>query len=399
MTALEVLIDEAATALRLDPIEFRRRNALPTNGKTMVGNVLDGVTRTGEILDKLAKHAIWTDRAAEKARTQQQAGILVGTGVACVTKDFGTGADARLSSVEITPQGRIAIHCECRRDGDRHRDGDRQSRSGDHRRRGRRSRAGAGRRLCAARSSSLPAIPTRSRRQTQDAASRNPRWVPEINSPSSASVGRDDQHACRIRGRARRLPLRSVAGRARAVGHCEDRSARPAMGHRAVAGTQAGDARVATAGFGGDRREGACARRRHRGDGARLQSLGWSNASFTVAGETWTADIDALAVRTGTGTAKAGSAASSADRFVRLNRTRITIPPAVNQRFGSAYPSRPAGRWSASRSSARPARCASPRRTASSNAGNAGARSRRRPGAGRLCDGRRPGVARDAAAL
>ena len=28
MTALEVLIDEAATALQLDPIEFRRRNAL-----------------------------------------------------------------------------------------------------------------------------------------------------------------------------------------------------------------------------------------------------------------------------------------------------------------------------------------------------------------------------------
>ena len=28
MTALEVLIDEAAAALPLDPIEFRRRNAL-----------------------------------------------------------------------------------------------------------------------------------------------------------------------------------------------------------------------------------------------------------------------------------------------------------------------------------------------------------------------------------
>ena len=37
MTALEVLIDEAAAALPLDPIEFRRRNALKTGGKTMTG--------------------------------------------------------------------------------------------------------------------------------------------------------------------------------------------------------------------------------------------------------------------------------------------------------------------------------------------------------------------------
>src|SRR4029077_18680793 len=38
MTALEVLIDEVATALPLDPIEFRRRNALKTGGKTMTGS-------------------------------------------------------------------------------------------------------------------------------------------------------------------------------------------------------------------------------------------------------------------------------------------------------------------------------------------------------------------------
>ena len=38
ITALETIIDEAAAALRLDPIEFRRRNALKTGGKTMTGN-------------------------------------------------------------------------------------------------------------------------------------------------------------------------------------------------------------------------------------------------------------------------------------------------------------------------------------------------------------------------
>jgi CO/xanthine dehydrogenase Mo-binding subunit len=33
MTALEVMIDEAAGALNLDPIEFRRRNALPQEAR------------------------------------------------------------------------------------------------------------------------------------------------------------------------------------------------------------------------------------------------------------------------------------------------------------------------------------------------------------------------------
>src|SRR4029079_12672782 len=40
MTALETLIDEAAAALPLDPIEFRRRNALTTGGRTTTGNPL-----------------------------------------------------------------------------------------------------------------------------------------------------------------------------------------------------------------------------------------------------------------------------------------------------------------------------------------------------------------------
>src|SRR5260221_898895 len=71
MTALEVLIDEAAAALPLDPIEFRRRNALKTGGKNMTGNPYTVSIRTPEILDKLEKHPIWQQRAQEKARGQQ----------------------------------------------------------------------------------------------------------------------------------------------------------------------------------------------------------------------------------------------------------------------------------------------------------------------------------------
>ena len=53
----------------------------------------------------------------------------------------------------------------------------------------------------------------------------------------------------------------------------------------------------------------------------------WSRASFAVAGETWTADIDALAVRAGAGA------------FARLDRTKSSFPPAVNERIGTSYSS------------------------------------------------------------
>jgi CO/xanthine dehydrogenase Mo-binding subunit len=64
----------------------------------------------------------------------------------------------------------------------------------------------------------------------------------------------------------------------------------------------------------------------------------WSRASVTVAGEPWTAEIDALAVRTGAGTATT-QGAGAADRFVCLDRTGIRLPPAVNERIGTTYSS------------------------------------------------------------
>src|SRR5229473_6766540 len=109
-TALEALVDEMCAALSLEPIDFRRRNALKTGGRTLSGNQYDVAIRTPEILDKLEKHPIWQQRADEKARAQ--AGTLVGTGVACTSKNYGSGGDASLSTVEIGPDGRIVIYCD-----------------------------------------------------------------------------------------------------------------------------------------------------------------------------------------------------------------------------------------------------------------------------------------------
>ena len=53
----------------------------------------------------------------------------------------------------------------------------------------------------------------------------------------------------------------------------------------------------------------------------------WSQATFVVAGQAWTADIDALAVRRGTG------------KFVRIDRSNVKFPPTDFNRIGTSYTS------------------------------------------------------------
>ena len=114
--------------------------------------------------------------------------MLVGTGVACVTKDYGAGADCSLGRVESSPDGRITIYC-------------------DHVEMGN----GIGTALANRVACISAPSPTKSRwrgstpttpselvtsgdpytmdQKTQDAAEKNPRWVPAISSATSASIG------------------------------------------------------------------------------------------------------------------------------------------------------------------------------------------------------------------
>src|SRR5215510_4121863 len=185
-TALEVMVDELCTALPLDPIEFRRRNALATGGRTLAGNTYSVSIRTPEILDKLEQHPIWKERAEGKARGEQ-AGILVGTGVACATKNYGTGGDCSLGSVEIAPDGRIAIRCDGVEIG-----------TGIGTAAANRVAAHLGAvadEIALARVDAFGPLrlmtsgnPYTMDQKVQDAAARNPRWVPAISSGTGAST-------------------------------------------------------------------------------------------------------------------------------------------------------------------------------------------------------------------
>lgn len=323
MTALEVLIDELATALPLDPIEFRRRNALGPGGRTMNGNPYTVSVRTPEILDKVEQHPIWQQRADEKARGQQ-AGLLVGTGFACATKDYGTGADCTLGKVEVDPQGRITIHC-------------------DHVEMGTAVGTALANRVAAklggiADKVSLAQIDVfgplelvtsgdsyTMDQATQDAAQRDSRWVPAISAPTTASIGAHvGTHAAAEAARVIfRFGLWPAALKLWGIEPNDPRAGDWAKARwedrRLMVPDQTPLALADIA---------AKAHEINSVTGAMAHSFSrwaWSEAGFSIDGVPWNAEIDALAVRRGAGV------------FERLERTSVKFPPTDFNRIGTTY--------------------------------------------------------------
>ncbi len=324
MSALEVLVDEAALALPLDPIEFRRRNALKQDGRTMTGNPYTVSVRTPEILDKLEGHPIWRQRAQEKARAR--AGVLVGTGVACVTKVYGTGADCSLGRLEIDAAGRVTLYCDHTEMG-----------NGIGTALANRVAAhlgGVADQVSVARIDTYDALALVTSgdaytmdQATQDAAERDPRWVPAISSPTSASIGahvgtQAAHEAARVMFR---FGLWPAALELWNIGPTD-----PRAGQWEAARWR--DRQLFLSGL-KPLPQAAIAARAHERNfvtGAMTHCFSrwaWSKASFPIGGETWTAEIDALAVRHGGGP------------FARIDRTSIQIPPTDFQRKGTVYTS------------------------------------------------------------
>jgi CO/xanthine dehydrogenase Mo-binding subunit len=324
MTALEVLVDELAAALPLDPIEFRRRNALRTGGRTMTGNPYKVSVRTPEILDKLENHPIWRNRADEKIRAAS--GTVVGTGLACATKDYGTGADCVLSAVEIDAQGRIAIRADAVEMG-----------------------TAVGTALANRVALHLGGVADEVTlasvdafgplelvqsgnsytmdQPTQDAAARDPRWVPGISSATASSTGAHvgTQAAAEAARTVFRFGLWPAALDLWRIPASDPKStqwqtARWQDGHLVMPGLPPLPLPAVA----------ARAHARNGVTGAMAHAFSrwaWSQATFSIAGEAWTADIDALALRWGS----AG--------YQRLDRTGVKFPPTDFNRIGAAYTS------------------------------------------------------------
>jgi CO/xanthine dehydrogenase Mo-binding subunit len=121
MAATEMMVDELAAELKIDPIEFRLRNVLKSGMKNTQGAIPAGAIRADEVLEKAAKHEMWLQRAKRKAEFESQhPGKRYGVGFGCVQKDFGTGAE---NFIRPRRTGRrrahYAVSQRCR-DGHRH---------------------------------------------------------------------------------------------------------------------------------------------------------------------------------------------------------------------------------------------------------------------------------------
>lgn len=323
MTALEVLVDEVAAALPLDPIAFRRRNALEPGGRTIAGNPYTNSIRTPEILDKLETHPIWRQRAEEKARGLQ-AGLLVGTGVACATKDYGTGADGTLGRVEIDPQGRIAIHCDQVEMGTAVGTA-LANRVAAH-------LGGIADEVTVAQIDAYGALelvtsgdPYTMDQATQDALQRNLRWVPAISTATTASIGAHvGTHAAAEAARVIfRFGLWPAALDLWRIEPADPRASKWVDARWENGQLIAPDlAPLALSDIAAKAHEinGVTGAMAHA-----FSRWAWSAASFPIDGVTWAAEIDALAVRKGAGT------------FERLERTSVKFPPTENNRIGTTY--------------------------------------------------------------
>ena len=325
MTALEVLVDEVCTALPLDPIEFRRRNALKAGQRIMAGNTYSVSVRTPEILDKLEQHAIWRDRAQQKARGRE-AGMLVGTGVACACKNYGTGADSSLAAVEIDPKGRIAIRIDGTEMGTALGTAV-ANRVASH-------LGGVADEVALAQIDTFGPLalvssgdPFAIEQKAQDAAARNPRWVPSISSATAASTGAHvGTHAAAEAARVIfRFGLWPAALELWRIAPSDPRAAqwqaaRWANGQLIVPGLPPlALSDVAARAHAKNGITGAMAHGFNR--------WAWAEATFKIDRQTWTADIDALALRRGAG------------KFARLDRTSAKFPPADFTRIGTTYTS------------------------------------------------------------
>ena len=110
ITATELMVDEIAGELGLDPIEFRLRNVMKTGMRTTQGAIPDGIARGEAVLQRAKAHPLWTERSARKSAYEAaHPGKYYGVGFAACHRRFGIGLEASFAKVELAADGTISL--------------------------------------------------------------------------------------------------------------------------------------------------------------------------------------------------------------------------------------------------------------------------------------------------
>ncbi|MDD3757890.1 MAG: molybdopterin-dependent oxidoreductase [Advenella sp.] len=113
MSITEIMVDEIANELKIDPIELRRRNALLEGVQNTQGGVQAGDPRLLEMLDLAAKHPLWSNRDKTKAEFDAaNPGKRYGVGFAQVQQVYGSSGDPSILVLEFDSNGKLSMrHC------------------------------------------------------------------------------------------------------------------------------------------------------------------------------------------------------------------------------------------------------------------------------------------------
>ncbi len=339
MGATEMLVDEVAAELKIDPIELRQRNVFKTGMKNTQGAIPGGAMRADEVLAKARAHPLWRDR--DKRKREYEAaypGKRYGVGFGCVQKDFGTGAEAAFVEVAVSKEGRILLrHCAIEMGT---------------------GMATSQAALCATwlgrpaddvrtGETDWTALPMHAtddpwlmRQAVQDAHRGDPRWTPNYMSPSSAS---NSAYFCghATREAARLLFAEGLWPAARALwsagfggGQLAPLSVRMEDAHWVEGKLTAGGLaplalpQLAAKAYELGLATGVVAHTFNRWQ--------WAEAEFPLAGGTQRLPLDGLALRYGDGSA-AGAGRETAQGYRMLERSRVDYPPAQRNNAGVVY--------------------------------------------------------------
>jgi CO/xanthine dehydrogenase Mo-binding subunit len=110
MSATEMMVDEAAERLNIDAIELRLRNLMQSGMKNTQGAIPAGALRNEELLQVARAHPLWTERGVRKTQfDDENPGKRYGVGFAQVQKDYGSGAECAVATIEFDPAGRVSF--------------------------------------------------------------------------------------------------------------------------------------------------------------------------------------------------------------------------------------------------------------------------------------------------
>lgn len=113
MAITELMVDEIAHELKIDPIELRKRNAIQEGYTNTQGGIFAGDPRNIEMLELAEKHPLWQQRdAAKTAYESANPGRLYGVGFSQVQQVYGSSGVPTILSLEFDATGQISMrHC------------------------------------------------------------------------------------------------------------------------------------------------------------------------------------------------------------------------------------------------------------------------------------------------